>query len=59
VSRPAWRATTSDGVAHAFLPRHPEAPCGARNQPERFDYPTASRCPICREEEAQKQRKAS
>ena len=54
MTRPAWRAVTPDGVGHAFLTRHPEAPCGARNSPERFDYPMTSRCPICREEERSK-----
>jgi hypothetical protein len=60
MSHRAWRATSPDGVAHVFLPRHPEAPCGARNQPERFDYPMASRCPACRQaEEVETRRKAS
>jgi hypothetical protein len=60
MTRHAWRATASDGVGHVFTPGHPEAACGARNQPERFDYPMRSRCPACREiEEVRPKRLAS
>ena len=54
-----WRATSEDGVAHAFGTL-PKAPCGAPNQPEMFDWPSNSRCPICQqtEEEARKEQKA-
>lgn len=49
MTRPRWRATSPDGIAHAFHPRIPEARCGVRNQPEKFDWPTTRRCPRCQE----------
>ena len=43
----AWRAQ-QDGVGHAFVRRHaPEAYCGAKGWPERFDWPVKTRCPAC------------
>lgn len=46
---PRWRALASDGVGHAFVARGPAAPavCGAKNQPERYDYKRTSKCPAC------------
>jgi hypothetical protein len=42
-----WRVPAADGIAHAFTSL-PAAPCGVRNQPEKFDYwGTAVRCPLC------------
>lgn len=46
-----WRATGPDGVAHLFTHRRLAAPCGARQQEERFDYPPTARCAVCRESE--------
>ena len=58
-TRTSWRATTADGIAHAFG-RLPHALCGVRNQPEKFDWPAHGRCPDCMyEEEERKKRKAS
>ncbi len=55
-----WRATGPDGVGHAFHGSLPHASCGARNQPERFDWPIRERCPECRAaEEVRQERKAS
>jgi hypothetical protein len=58
---PRWRATGPDGVAHAFVATLPTALCGAKNQPERFDWPYRIHCFVCevREEETKGKRKAS
>jgi hypothetical protein len=50
-----WRATTADGIAHAFRGSL-AAVCGARWQEEKWDWPMRSRCPECLAHEAEVER---
>lgn len=57
--RTTWRATAPDGIAHAFVGSLPHALCGVRNQPQKFDWPTRTRCASCSVEMREVQKKAS
>lgn len=58
--RRRWRAPSPDGIAHSFGPQSdPFALCGARNVPERWDWPRLVDCPRCLELEVSRERIAS